>query len=51
MVEMEVLLEHFAHEGLHPETTVTRSFSLPDTKRAYDLFDGGTTGRVVITWS
>ncbi len=51
LVEMEALLEHLARKGLHPEATVTHSFPLAEAKQAYDLFDGGATGKVVINWS
>ena len=48
MLEMEAPLEHLARKGLHPEATVTHSFSLAETKGAYDLFDGGATGKAEI---
>jgi threonine dehydrogenase-like Zn-dependent dehydrogenase len=48
---MEALLEHLARKGLRPEATVTHSFSLAETEGAYDLFDGGATGKVVIEWT
>ncbi|MBA3423241.1 MAG: zinc-binding dehydrogenase [Rubrobacter sp.] len=48
--EMGDLLEHLSRKGLHPETTVTHTFSLSDTKQAYDTFDAGKTGKVVILW-
>jgi threonine dehydrogenase-like Zn-dependent dehydrogenase len=46
--EMEGLLEHLERKGLHPESTVTHTFSLSDTKQAYEIFDAGKTGKVVI---
>ena len=46
--EMGRLLEHLERNGLHPETTVTHTFSLSDTRQAYVTFDAGKTGKVVI---
>ncbi|MDQ3437225.1 MAG: zinc-binding dehydrogenase [Actinomycetota bacterium] len=46
--EMGDLLEHLSRKGLHPETTVTHTFSLSDTRQAYDTFDAGKTGKVEI---
>jgi threonine dehydrogenase-like Zn-dependent dehydrogenase len=48
--EMGSLLEHLDRKGLHPESTVTHTFSLSDTKQAYDTFDAGKTDKVVILW-
>ena len=48
--EMGELLEHLARKGLHPDTTVTHTFSLSDTGQAYETFDAGRTGKVVISW-
>ena len=48
--EMGQLLEHLARKGLHPETTVTHTFSLSDTRQAYETFDAGKTGKDVILW-
>ena len=48
--EMGELLEHLAHKRLHPESTVTHTFPLSDTKQAYETFDAGRTGKVVILW-
>jgi threonine dehydrogenase-like Zn-dependent dehydrogenase len=50
LYEMGELLGHLARKGLHPETTVTHKFPLAETKRAYDTFDAGDTGKVVISW-
>ncbi len=50
LYEMGELLGHLARKGLHPEATVTHKFSLSETKRAYDIFDAGKTGKVVISW-
>jgi threonine dehydrogenase-like Zn-dependent dehydrogenase len=47
---MGSLLEHLDRKGLHPGSTVTHAFSLSDTKQAYDTFDVGKTGKVVILW-
>ena len=46
--EMGGLLEHLERKGLHPESTVTHTFSLSDTKQAYETFDAGKIGKVVI---
>jgi threonine dehydrogenase-like Zn-dependent dehydrogenase len=48
--EMEGLLEHLARKGIHPEATVTHTFPLSETKQAYEAFDAGKTGKVVISW-
>jgi threonine dehydrogenase-like Zn-dependent dehydrogenase len=48
--EMGELLELLARQELHPETTVTHTFSLSDAKLAYETFDAGKTGKVVISW-
>jgi threonine dehydrogenase-like Zn-dependent dehydrogenase len=50
LYEMGELLGHLARKGLHPEATVTHKFPLSETKRAYDTFDAGKTGKVVISW-
>jgi threonine dehydrogenase-like Zn-dependent dehydrogenase len=50
MHEMGQLLEHLARKGLHPDATVTHAFPLSETKRAYEAFDAGRTGKVVISW-
>jgi threonine dehydrogenase-like Zn-dependent dehydrogenase len=44
------LLEHLERKGLHPDATVTHTFSLSDTKDAYETFYAGKTGKVVIVW-
>jgi threonine dehydrogenase-like Zn-dependent dehydrogenase len=48
--EMGELLEHLARKGLHPDATLTHTFSLSDTGQAYETFDAGRTGKVVISW-
>lgn len=48
--EMGELLEHLARKKMHPEATVTHTFPLSDTKQAYETFDAGRTGKVVILW-
>lgn len=47
---MKELLEHLARKRLHPEVTVTHSFPLSEAKQAYEIFDAGKTGKVVISW-
>lgn len=48
--EMRGLLEHLARRGLHPDRTVSHTFPLSETKEAYEAFDAGKTGKVVISW-
>jgi threonine dehydrogenase-like Zn-dependent dehydrogenase len=48
--ELGALLEHLVRKGIHPETTVTHTFPLSEAKQAYDTFDAGKTGKVVISW-
>ena len=50
LVEMEQVLEFLARKRLHPEITVTHRFPLAQADAAYRLFDGGSTGKVVLTW-
>ena len=50
LYEMGELLEHLARKCLHPEVTVTDTFPLSETNRAYEAFDAGKTGKVVISW-
>ena len=46
--QMEDLAEHLVRWNLHPETTVTHRFRLDEAAEAYELFDGGRTGKVVL---
>jgi threonine dehydrogenase-like Zn-dependent dehydrogenase len=46
--EMGALLEHLDRRGLHPESTVTHNLPLSDARQAYETFDAGKTGKVVI---
>jgi len=46
--QMRDLIAHLDRKGLHPESTVTHTFPLSDTKEAYEIFDAGKTGKVVI---
>ena len=50
LVEMEALLEFCVRKDLRPEATVTHRFPLSGAAEAYRLFDGGKTGKVVLTW-
>jgi threonine dehydrogenase-like Zn-dependent dehydrogenase len=50
LYQMGGLLEHLARRGLHPERTVSHAFPLSETKRAYEAFDAGKTGKVLISW-
>jgi len=45
---MEELLERLSRWDLHPETTVTHRFSLPQAAEAYAVMDKGHCGKVVI---
>jgi threonine dehydrogenase-like Zn-dependent dehydrogenase len=49
ILEMKELLEHLARKRLHPEVTVTHSFPLSEAKQAYETFDAGKTGKVMIS--
>lgn len=46
--EMEDLAERLVRWDLHPEVTVTHRFTLDQAREAYELFDGGRTGKVAI---
>jgi len=48
--EMMSLVELLERWQLHPEATVTHRFRLDQAQAAYELFDTGKTGKVVITW-
>ena len=48
--QMEELAELLARRNLHPDVTVTHRFALERAHDAYELFDGGTTGKVIIGW-
>lgn len=48
--EMRGLLEHLARKELHPDRTVSHTFPLSETDQAYEVFDAGKTGKVVISW-
>lgn len=48
--QMARLVELLDRWSLHPEVTVTHRFALEQTQEAYELFDTGRTGKVVITW-
>lgn len=48
--EMMRLVELLERWNLHPEDTVTHRFNLSQAQDAYELFDTGKTGKVVITW-
>ena len=47
MVRLVELLERWE---LHPEQTVTHRFTLEQAREAYEVFDTGKTGKVVIVW-
>ena len=48
--QMERLLELLDRWQLHPEQIVTHRFSLEQAREAYETFDTGLTGKVVIVW-
>ncbi len=48
--QMENLTELLLRWNLHPEILVTHRFTLEQAKEAYELFDGGKTGKVAIVW-
>jgi threonine dehydrogenase-like Zn-dependent dehydrogenase len=48
--QMEDLLEHLVRWKLHPDAMVTHRFALDQAREAYELFDGGQTGKVAIVW-
>jgi threonine dehydrogenase-like Zn-dependent dehydrogenase len=50
LAEMEELVEHLVRKSLHPGDTVTHTFSLMDTDKAYRTFANGKSGKVVLTW-
>jgi threonine dehydrogenase-like Zn-dependent dehydrogenase len=47
---MEDLVEKLIRWNIHPEKTVTHTFSLDDAEKAYQLMDEGKCGKVVITY-
>jgi threonine dehydrogenase-like Zn-dependent dehydrogenase len=48
--QMIDLVEHLVRWGLHPDRLVTHRFRLDQAREAYEIFDGGTTGKVAIVW-
>lgn len=48
--QMQDLVEHLVRWQLHPDAMVTHRFSLDQAREAYELFDGGRTGKVAIVW-
>jgi threonine dehydrogenase-like Zn-dependent dehydrogenase len=47
---MEDLVEKLVRWNIHPDLTVTHTFSLDEAAKAYQLMDEGKCGKVVITW-
>jgi threonine dehydrogenase-like Zn-dependent dehydrogenase len=47
---LENLVEKLARWQIHPDATVTHTFSLEKADEAYALMDEGECGKVVITW-
>jgi len=50
MPQMVDLVEHLVRWDLHPDRMVTDRFTLDQAREAYELFDGGKTGKVAIVW-
>lgn len=50
MPQMVDLVEHLVRWDLHPDRMVTDRFALDQAREAYELFDGGKTGKVAIVW-
>ncbi len=48
--QMSRLVQLLERWELHPELTVTHRFSLEQAREAYEVFDTGHTGKVVIVW-
>jgi len=48
--QMEELVEHLVRWDLHPDVMVTQRFPLDRITEAYELFDGGKTGKIAIVW-
>ena len=48
--QMEELTELLARWALHPDATVTHRYALDQAREAYETFDTGTTGKVIIGW-
>lgn len=48
--QMEELVELLARWQLHPDVTVTHRFSLGEAREAYETFDAGRTGKVILSW-
>lgn len=47
---LEDLVERLVHWRLHPDKTVTNTFTLDQADQAYQLMDEGKCGKVVIVW-
>ena len=48
--QMEDLVEHLVRWDLHPDAMVTHRYTLDQARAAYEIFDGGQTGKVAIVW-
>jgi threonine dehydrogenase-like Zn-dependent dehydrogenase len=48
--QMEELVDRLVRWRLHPDVTVTDRFPLERAREAYELFDTGRTGKVIIAW-
>jgi len=48
--QMEDLVEHLVRWEIRPDAMVTHRFALDQARDAYEIFDGGQTGKVAIVW-
>jgi threonine dehydrogenase-like Zn-dependent dehydrogenase len=49
--QMSELMDRLVTWRVHPDETVTHRYALADCADAYRVFDGGSTGKVVIEWT
>ena len=49
-VILEELANWIVERDIPLDSIITNRFELNDAREAYELFDGGTTGKVVINW-
>lgn len=50
LTQMEELVELLSRWGIHPEKIITHRFKIDQAKDAYEHFDEGKTGKIVIVW-
>jgi threonine dehydrogenase-like Zn-dependent dehydrogenase len=51
LAHLEDLVEKLIRWNIHPEITVSHTFSLNDAAKAYQIMDEGKCGKVVIVWT